>query len=387
MSSSEVNHVAKSRSSSHGMPSADQVKKLTVSSEKESASPQAKRAAEGGIYDGVISATKPSKSNADQDKYAVSNDDARKGAFKRPTTAFHDRITADGSSDFPAEKDRYHLYVSWACPWAHRTLLLRALKGLEDVISVTVLGWFVNFSEDQPYRGWPFSENDPDPLHPDFKYLHDVYRLTDKDYPHKSISVPVLFDKKTQKIVNNESSEIIAMLNSEFNEFAKNPDLDLNPADLAEAQDRINGLVYPNINDGVYRCGFASSQEAYDNAVEKLFDALDQVEQLLDKQRYLCGDRLTLSDIRLFTTLLRFDIVYHTHFKCNKRKLKEYPNLFAFTCELYQMPGVKETFNPTETRKHYYGSHLKINPTGIVAAGPPIEFHLPHNRNERFPAK
>lgn len=341
---------------------------------------------EGGLYCGIGADAKPSKFNADQDKFAVSDEAARKGAFKRPATAFHNKVTADGSSNYPAEKGRYHLYVAWACPWAHRALLLRALKGLEDAISVTVLGWFLEFPEDgRPYRGWPFTREDPDPLHPEFTHLHDVYLLTDKDYPNKSISVPVLFDKKTETIVNNESAEIIAMLNSEFNAFAKNPDLDLNPPELVEAQEKINALVYPAINDGVYRSGFAASQEAYDEAVDKLFDGLNQVEALLDQQRYLCGNRLTLADVRLVTTLLRFDIVYHTHFKCNKKKLKEYPNLFAYTCELYQMPGVKETFNPRETRKHYYGSHLKLNPRGIVAAGPPIEFHLPHNRAQRFP--
>ncbi|EGD73393.1 glutathione S-transferase domain-containing protein [Salpingoeca rosetta] len=342
---------------------------------------------EGGVYCGVDANAKPSQFNADQDKFAVSAEAAKKGAFKRPATAFHGRVTADGSSEFPAEKGRYHLYVAWACPWAHRALLVHKLKGLEDAISVTVLDWFLDFGngDDRPYRGWPFRKEDPDPLHPEFTHLHDVYRLADKDYPHKSISVPVLFDKKQQTIVNNESAEIIEILNTEFNAFARNPDLDLNPSDLDQAQRDINALVYPNINDGVYRCGFAGSQEAYDEAVTNLFDTLDKLEAILDKQRYLCGDRLTLADIRLLPTLLRFDIVYHTHFKCNKRRIKDYPNLFAFACELYQLPGVKDTFNPTETKKHYFGSHLKINPLGIVAVGPPIEFDSKHDRAERFP--
>jgi len=325
-----------------------------------------------------------SKFNADQDKFAVSDELAKKGAFKRPATAFHDRITADGSSKFPAEKGRYHLYFSWGCPWAHRTLLVRALKGLEDVISVTALGWFVDF-ETQPYRGWPFTAEQPDPLHPEFTHLHDVYRLADKDYPHRSISVPVLFDKKSQTIVNNESAEIIVMLNSEFNAFAKNPDLDLNPAELAEAQDKINAIVYPCINDGVYRCGFAASQEAYDDAVGKLFDALEQVDEVLGKQRYLCGNQLTLADVRLFTTLIRFDLVYHTHFKCNKKRIVDFPNILGFARDLYQTPGVKETFNPEETKKHYYGSHRKINPLGIVPVGPSMQvFEQPHDRQKQF---
>eukprot|EP01147_Barroeca_monosierra_P000859 gene860-4131_t len=340
---------------------------------------------EGGLYCGVDANTGPSKFNADQDKFAVSEEAARKGAFKRPATAFHHRVTADGSSGFPAEANRYHLYVAWACPWAHRALLVRALKGLEDVISVTMLGWFLDFpSNGRPYRGWPFTKEDPDPLHPEFTHLHDVYLLADSNYPNKSISVPVLFDKKRQTIVNNESAEIIDMLNSEFNAFAKNPTLDLNPEHLKEQQEKINALVYPCINDGVYRCGFAATQNAYDNAVVKLFDALDDIEVILEKQKYVCGDQLTLADIRLVTTLLRFDIVYHTHFKCNKKRIKDYPNIFGYTCDIFQLPGISATFNPTETRKHYFGSHLKINPTGIVAAGPRIEFTLPHDRAERW---
>jgi len=324
-----------------------------------------------------------SKHNADQDKHAVSAEEAKKGAFKRPATQFHDKISADGSTDYKAESGRYHLYVAWACPWAHRTLMTRALKGLEDAISVTMLGWRLEWPTDgRPYRGWPFTKEDPDPFHPEWEYLHDLYRSVDPDYPHKSITVPVLFDKKTKKIVNNESAEIIAMLNSEFNAFAKNPDLNLAPAALEDKMKEIDDIVYPKINDGVYRCGFANSQEAYDTAFEKLFEGMEEVEKVLSKNRYLTGDKLTLSDVRLATTLFRFDMVYHTHFKCNKKRLVDYPNMWAYARDIFQMKGVADTFNPLETRKHYYGSHLQINPKGIVAHGPELDFNEPHGRDK-----
>ncbi|EDQ84315.1 uncharacterized protein MONBRDRAFT_34752 [Monosiga brevicollis MX1] len=342
-------------------------------------------ASQGDIFGTTASDQFAHVEGSDQNKFGVSEEEAKAGAFRRPPTAFHDTI---GSEKYPAEAGRYHLYVAWACPWAHRALLMRSLKGLEDVISVTMLGWFLEWPDDgRPYRGWPFTKEDPDPLHPEFEYLHDVYNLAQPGYPYKKLSVPVLFDKKTQTIVNNESSEIIRMFNSQFNDLAKRPELDLEPADLESAMTEIDELVYPNINDGVYRCGFAGSQEAYDTACTKLFDALDKVEALLGKQRYLCGDRLTLSDIRLVTTLLRFDIVYHTHFKCNKRRVVDYPNLWGYTREIYQMEGVSATFNPLETKKHYFGSHRKINPLGIVAQGPDNYEALlsePHGRDRAY---
>lgn len=336
--------------------------------------------AKGGAWIGVDPDAPKSKFNADQDKFSVSADEAKKGAFKRPPTAFHDKI---GSPEYPAESGRYHLYVAWACPWAHRTLLLRALKGLQDVISVTFLGWHLEWPKDgRPYRGWPFTKEDPDPFHPEWEYLHDLYRSVDPEYPHKSITVPVLFDKKSKKIVNNESAEIIRMLNSEFNAFAKNPDLNLAPEELESKMEEMDALIYPNINDGVYRCGFAGSQEAYDSAVVKLFDALDKMEEHLSKNRYVCGDKLTLSDVRFVTTLLRFDIVYHTHFKCNIKRLIEYPNIWAYTREIYQMDGVADTFNELETRKHYFGSHEQLNPRQIVAHGPKLNLMEPHGREK-----
>jgi putative glutathione S-transferase len=298
----------------------------------------------------------------------------KRGEFVRQKSAFRDRVTADGSSGYPAEPGRYHLYVSYACPWAHRTIIFRKLKGLTDVIGMTV----VDPIRDE--RGWAFSDavGGPDPLN-GFRFLAEAYRATDPGFDGR-VTVPVLWDKRTGRIVNNESSEIIRMLDSEFDEFATSPDLEFYPEALRDEIDAVNTDVYDNVNNGVYRCGFAASQEAYDEAFEKLFAALDRLETRLADRRFLTGDTQTEADWRLFTTLVRFDPVYVGHFKCNKRRLVDYPNLWAYTRDLYQTPGVAETVNLDHIKRHYYVTHRKINPTGVVPRGPVIDYARPHGR-------
>ncbi|XP_059153998.1 glutathionyl-hydroquinone reductase YqjG-like [Physella acuta] len=304
-----------------------------------------------------------------------------KGAFVRKESQFRHWITADGSSGFQAEANRYHLYVSLACPWAHRTLILRALKGLEDNISVTVVDWLLG------PNGWAFTDKKPkcslDTVN-NCNFLREVYAKSDPSYSG-NITVPCLWDKLTNKVVNNESSEIIRMLNSEFQAFCKTPEqleLNLYPEHLKEKIDGLNAWIYPEINNGVYKCGFAKSQEAYDEAVAGLFIALDKVEDLLSHTRYLTGPDLTEADIRLFTTLIRFDTVYHTHFKTNKKRIVDYPNLWGFVRDIYQLPGVADTVDQEHIMKHYFASHLTINPTGIVPVGPELDLMSPHHREK-----
>jgi putative glutathione S-transferase len=302
------------------------------------------------------------------------NETGRRGEFIRQKSVFRDWITADGSSGYRAEPGRYHLYISYACPWAHRTVIFRKLKGLEDVIGMTV----VDPIRDE--RGWAFTDavGGPDPLN-GFRFLAEAYRATDPGFDGR-VTVPVLWDKQTGRIVNNESSEIIRMLNSEFNEWAVSGSGDFYPEALREEIDAVNTDVYDNLNNGVYRCGFAASQEAYDEAYEKLFAALDRLEARLADRRFLMGDTQTEADWRLFTTLVRFDPVYVGHFKCNERRLVDYPNLWAYTRDLYQTPGVAETVNLDHIKRHYYVTHRKINPTGVVPRGPVIDYTSPQNR-------
>jgi putative glutathione S-transferase len=284
-------------------------------------------------------------------------------------------VTADGSSGFKAEPGRYHLYVSLACPWAHRTLIFRKLKGLEEVVSVSVVHWHMGA------EGWEFREGHgtiPDPVLGASR-LHRIYSAARAGYTGR-VTVPVLWDKQQGSIVNNESSEIIRMFNSAFEAWAR-PGLDFYPEDLRGAIDEINETVYHGVNNGVYKAGFATSQEAYEEAFDALFDTLDALEDRLARQRYLVGGRLTEADWRLFTTLVRFDPVYVGHFKCNKRRLVDYPNLWAYTRELYQVPGVAGTVDLHHIKRHYYGSHTAINPTGIVPKGPEIDFGTPHDRD------
>jgi len=291
------------------------------------------------------------------------------GAFVRPETQFRQWVKADGSTPFRPEAGRYHLFVSLACPWAHRTLIVRALKGLEGVIGVTVVDPLMR------EQGWTFPE--PDPITGSTR-LYEVYAKAKPDYTGR-VTVPVLWDKHTGTIVNNESAEIIRMLNREFDAFG-DPSVDLYPADLAEEIDRLNAFVYDRINNGVYKAGFATSQEKYEQAFDALFAALDELDGRLATQRYLFGERRTEADWRLFTTLVRFDAVYVGHFKCNLRRIADYPNLSGYLRDLYQVPGVAATVNFAHIKRHYYASHTMINPTGIVPKGPALDLDAPHDR-------
>lgn len=289
----------------------------------------------------------------------------QKGAFVRQTSAFRETVTADGSSGFPAEPGRYHLYVSYACPWASRAIIFRKLKGLEDVISMTVV---------DPVRdelGWKFFPEDPDPVN-GFEYLSEAYLLTDPDFTDR-VTVPVLWDKQQNRAVNNESSEIIRMLNTEFDEWAENPDLDLYPAELREEIDALNDRIYNSINNGVYRAGFATTQGAYEEAFVELFEALDEMDDRLAGKRFLTGSQPTEADWRFFVTLIRFDAVYVGHFKCNQRRIADYDNLAGYLRELYQLPGIRDTVEMDHIKRHYYVTHPKINPTQIVPMGPLLD--------------
>jgi putative glutathione S-transferase len=303
-----------------------------------------------------------------------------KGKFVRTESSFRNWVTNDGSAGpsgdegFTAEPGRYHLYVSYACPWAHRALIFRALKGLEDVISVSVVHPLM------PAESWVFGEY-PGATEDHINhahYLYENYLKADPDFDGL-VTVPLLWDKKHETIVNNESSEIIRMFNSAFDDYTES-DLDFYPESLREEIDAINEIVYHNINNGVYRAGFATTQSAYDEAFDQLFNTMDELEILLSKQRYLVGKQITEADWRLFTTLVRFDAVYYNHFKTNKKRLIDYPGLWSYTRELYQVPGVAETVNMDHIKYHYFGSHKSINPTGIVPRGPDIDFMQPHDR-------
>lgn len=298
------------------------------------------------------------------------NTDDNKGQFKRKAAQFRNWVTADGSAGpsgrggFKAEPGRYHLYVSMACPWANRTLIFRQLKGLEEMISVSVVHWYM------AERGWTFKAGDgviPDPIH-NAEYLHQVYTNADADYSGR-VTVPILWDKQTNTIVSNESSEIIRMFNSAFDEVGAKPG-DFYPEDLREEIEKINARVYSDVNNGVYKAGFATTQSAYESAVLTLFETLDWLEDRLSSQPYLLGDQPTEADWRLFTTLIRFDPVYVGHFKCNIRRLADYPHLWAYTRNLYQHDGISDTVNMQHIKQHYYVSHTTINPTGVVPVGP-----------------
>jgi glutathionyl-hydroquinone reductase len=302
------------------------------------------------------------------------------GQFIRPTPRFRNWVTPDGSpgptgeGGFAAEAGRYHLYVSLACPWAHRTIIFRKLKGLESVISLSIV------SPDMLRDGWTFNKDEGstgDAVNGKSK-LSEIYLLADPRYSGR-VSVPVLWDKKRKTIVNNESPEIIRMLNSAFNGFT-NIHTDYYPEPLRVQIDKINDLVYPNINNGVYRAGFATAQPAYEAAFRGVFDALDEIEQMLSQHRYLVGNTITEADWRLFCTLIRFDAVYYSHFKCNWRHISEYPNLSYYVRDLYQVPGVAETVSLEQIKRHYYGSQRQVNPTGIVPVGPQLDFAAPHDR-------
>lgn len=297
------------------------------------------------------------------------------GEFIRTDAQFRNQI---GEDSFPAEAGRYHLFVSLACPWAHRTLIFRTVKKLESIIGVTVVeaemlehGWVLSEKESVKY-GFEAS-----PI-ADIDYMHQVYTTHQSDYSGR-VTVPVLWDKKNNCIVNNESSEIIRMLNTAFNEFTDDQ-TDYYPESLHDSIDEINELVYHNINNGVYKCGFATEQEVYEKHYDNLFAAMDQVEDILSQQRYLAGSEVTEADWRLFTTLIRFDCVYYGHFKTNKKRIEDYPNISNYVRELYQVPGVEETVSFRHIKVHYYYSHDMINPTQVVPVGPEIDYARPHNR-------
>ena len=302
------------------------------------------------------------------------------GRFQRPPTRFRNWITEDGgpgptgTDGFAAARGRYHLYVAHACPWAHRTVIMRMLKGLEDLISMSVV---------EPLygpHGWRFGDS-PGTIVDSVNgasELAEIYLRADPRYSGR-VSVPVLWDKERSTIVNNESSEIIRMLNGAFGRFT-NVRTDYYPAPLREEIDRVNAVVYENINNGVYRAGFATTQEAYEEAFRALFAALDEIEQRLSRQRYLAGREITEADWRLFTTLVRFDAVYYGHFKCNLRRIVDFPNLSNYLRDLYQQPGIAGTVNMDHIKRHYYGSQRNVNPTGIVPLGPQLDFLAPHDR-------
>ena len=307
--------------------------------------------------------------------------DSNGGEFKRDAAKFRDWVTADGSAGptgeggHKAESGRYHLYVSHACPWAHRTMIFRAIKGLEDHIDISVV------HPEMLSEGWEF-RTDFDGATGDrqfgLDYLRQVYLKVQPDMTGR-VTVPVLWDKQTGSIVSNESADIIRMFNSAFDGITGNSD-DYYPADLHDRIEAVNDRIYDTVNNGVYKAGFATSQQAYDKAVGPLFDSLDWIEGLLADNRYLTGDRLTEADWRLLTTIFRFDGVYHTHFKCNRRRVVDYPNLWAWARELYQWPGVAQTVHPDHFMRHYYYSHDMINPHRIVPIGPDADWNEPHGR-------
>ena len=296
------------------------------------------------------------------------------GAFKRQADAFHGWVTEDGSSGYQAAAKRYHLYVSWACPWAHRTIIVRKLKKLDAVIGMTVAD---PIRDD---RGWAFREgpgHSPDPVN-GFQFLSEAYRATDPAYRGR-VTVPVLWDTVTKRIVSNSDDNLMRMFNSAFNRFTDSA-LDLYPEALRKDIDVLNDFIYENVNDGVYRAGFATSQAVYEKAVRRLFDALDQLEARLTTRRYLFGRQFVETDWRLFVTLVRFDAVYHGHFKCNIRRIADYPSLFGYLKDLYQTDGIADTVNFDHIKRHYYVTHNDINPTRIVPLGPDQDLRAPHGR-------
>ena len=307
------------------------------------------------------------------------------GEFKRVESPFRHWVTADGcagpsgNSGFKAEPNRYHLYASLACPWSHRTVIFRKIKNLESIIGLSIV------EADMLDEGWRFAKTGAhvDHLHGS-RYMHEIYARASREFSGE-ITVPVLWDKKTDTIVNNESSEIIRMLNSAFDQYT-DVKIDYYPESLHQQIDAINQPIYDNINNGVYRCGFAVTQKAYEHAFDQLFNTLDSVEERLSTHRYLMGGVITEADWRLFVTLIRFDAVYLGHFKCNLKRINDYPNLSNYLRELYQQPGIADTVDIEHIKRHYYYSHTMINPKQLIPKGPDFDFNLPHNRSLKFGA-
>ena len=304
------------------------------------------------------------------------------GRFERKAPSFRNWVTADGSAGpsgtgrFKAEANRYHLYVSLACPWAHRTIIYRKLKGLEEIISMSVVNAYMGD------EGWTFAPGEgviADPIL-NATNAHEIYTAAQADYTGR-VTVPILWDKQTHTIVSNESPEIIRMFNSAFDEVGALPE-DFSPQELLVEIDELNDFIYPTINNGVYRAGFATTQEAYEEAVVEVFEALDTIETRLATRRYLTGEKITEADWRLFTTLVRFDAVYVGHFKCNLRRIVDYPNIWGYVRDLYQVPGIADTVAMDYIKAHYYGSHETINPTGVIPTGPVLDFTSAHNREK-----
>jgi putative glutathione S-transferase len=306
------------------------------------------------------------------------------GEFNRQEDVFRDWISDDGSTPYPAVAGRYHLYISLACPWASRTFIFRQLKGLEDTIGMTIVdpvrdekGWAFR----EPSKSWPPADSfESTDTANGFRYLSEAYAATDPKFNGR-VTVPVLWDKETKKIVNNCEDDICPMFNRVFDEFAKNKGLDFFPKELESEQGKLSDFVYENINNGVYRAGFATRQAPYERACKRVFDALDEMEDRLTNRRYLLGKRIVETDWRLFCTLIRFDAVYYGHFKCNLRRIIDYPNLNGYLLDLYQHPGIADTVNIDHIKRHYYMTHDEINPTRIVPLGPILDFKRAHDRD------
>ena len=305
------------------------------------------------------------------------------GEFQRQEDAFREWISNDGSTAYPAAADRYHLYVSLACPWASRTVIFRKLKGLEDAIDMTIVdpirdekGWAFRDISGKIPPGAPFESTDPIN---GFHFLSEAYKATNPDFDGR-VTVPVLWDKESKKIVNNCEDDICRMFNNVFNDVARNKDVDLFPKEIEAEHAQLCDFVYDNVNNGVYKAGFATRQRPYEISCRKLFEALDELEMRLSKGRYLFDHRIVEVDWRLFCTLVRFDVVYHGHFKCNVRRIIDYSNLQGYLMDLYQQPGISDTVNFDHIKRHYYMTHPQINPTRIVPIGPVLDLGKPHNR-------
>ena len=307
----------------------------------------------------------------------------KSGEFQRQPDVFREWVSNDGSTSYPAAADRYHLYVSLACPWASRTVVFRKLKGLEEAIGMTIVdpirdeeGWAFRDPSGKIPPGAPFESTDSIN---GFQFLSEAYKATNPDYDER-VTVPVLWDKQTKKIVNNCEDDICRMFNDRFNDFARNKDVDFFPRDIENEHAKLSSFLHDNVNNGVYKAGFATRQRPYEIACRKLFEALDDLEERLSKSRYLFGNRIVEADWRLFCTLIRFDVVYHGHFKCNLRRIIDYPNLQGYLMDLYQQPGITDTVDFDHIKRHYYMTHTHINPTRIVPIGPVLDLEKPHNR-------
>jgi len=311
------------------------------------------------------------------------DEQTKSGEFERQPDAFREWVSNDGSTSYPTAAGRYHLYVSLACPWASRTVIFRKLKGLEEAIGMTVVdpirdeeGWAFREPSGKILPGAPFESTDSIN---GFQFLSEAYKATNPDY-NERVTVPVFWDKQTKKIVNNCEDDICRMFNDRFNDFSRNKDVDFFPREIEKEHAKLSSFLYDNVNNGVYRAGFATRQRPYEIACRRLFEALDDLEERLSKSRYLFGNRLVEADWRLFCTLIRFDVVYHGHFKCNLRRIIDYPNLQGYLMDLYQQPGITDTVNFDHIKRHYYMTHTQINPTRIVPIGPVLDLRKPHNR-------